>query len=266
MNTERANEKDAKRIVQAALGVEFEHADKAGGVDYRSADGQLALEVTRVTDEIRKSTADAERKSRDATRPNVELQSCWLVIVSDTQPRMKTIRQVLPPLLAQLEAAGETHFDHAALHPPTQEPLAGIVRELLCVGVERASGCPHDGGPQHRHGVILSPGSGGSASGSDEAAQLLIAALAARTDNLTKLARSGARERHLFVWIDDDTRFDIARPLSRATPTGSDDSFGPPSNPPMLDPAITHLWVVHEASRLGWLWDGERWRGLGKLA
>lgn len=267
MNTERANEKDAKRIVQATLGVELEHADKVGGVDYRSADGRMALEVTRVTDEIRKSTRDAERTSRDAASPDVELQSCWLVLVSDTQRGMKTIRQVLPPLFAQLEAAGETHFDRqqAALHALTQGPLTDLVRKLLSAGVERASGRAHDGGPLHRHGVILSLGSGGTASGSDEAVQLLVAALAAKTDNVLKLARSGAPERHLFVWIDDDTRFDIARPLSRAAPTWADDSFGPPSYPPGLDPAITHLWVVHEGSRLGWLWDGERWRALGEL-
>ena len=36
-----------------------------------------------------------------------------------------------------------------------------------------------------------------------------------------------------------------------------------PSITPALDPAITHFWVMHERSRLGWLWDGETWQALG---
>ena len=267
MNTERPNEKDAKRIVETMLGVELDHADGNGGVDYRSSDKQLVLEVTRVTDGLKKSTRHAGRVSRDAASPDVELQNCWLVFVSDTQPGMKTIRQVLPPLFAQLEAVGETHFDRqqAAVHAHAQGPLRDVVDMLVAAGVERASGHAHDGGSQHRHRVIVSLGSGGTASGSDDSAQLLIAALAEKTDNVAKLAESDAPERHLFVWIDDDTRFDIARPLSRVETSGPTAGFGVPSIPPVLDPAITHLWVVHEDSRLGWLWNGERWRELGEL-
>jgi hypothetical protein len=42
MNKERRNEREAKGIVEKVLGVELEHSDKDGGVDYRSTDGHAA--------------------------------------------------------------------------------------------------------------------------------------------------------------------------------------------------------------------------------
>jgi hypothetical protein len=89
--------------------------------------------------------------------------------------------------------------------------------------------------------------------------------LSRKKDNPRKLSASGVEQRHLFVWLDDDTRFDIARPLSREAPSWGDERFGLPSASPSLDPAISHLSVVHERSRLGWLWDGDTWRGLRDL-
>lgn len=47
MNKERRDERDAKAIVEKTLEIELEHADKEGGVDYRSTDGRHAVEVTR---------------------------------------------------------------------------------------------------------------------------------------------------------------------------------------------------------------------------
>lgn len=41
--------------------------------------------------------------------------------------------------------------------------------------------------------------------------------------------------------------------------------WGAPSIDPALDEAITHLWVVHEGTRRGWLWNGESWRELSDL-
>lgn len=105
-------------------------------------------------------------------------------------------------------------------------------------------------------------GSGGAASGSDGALEHLISALESKPDNVEKLRASGADERHLFVWIDDNTNFAIARPLSRDAPPWDDGGFGLPSKPPEIDPAITHLWVVHERSRRGWLWRGDAWQPL----
>jgi hypothetical protein len=64
------------------------------------------------------------------------------------------------------------------------------------------------------------------------------------------------------VWLNDDTGYNIARPLSREAPSWGDDGWGLPTTEPQLDPAITHFWVVHARSLLGWLWDGETWQEL----
>lgn len=267
MNKERSNEKDAKRIIEHVLRVDLEHADFTGGVDYKSADGEVAVEVTRVTDGGKKSARSALRASRSAAMPDVVLDNCWLVFLPDTQGGMRTILQDLPPLFAQLEYANVLVFDSqtAAVHVIENGPLADIYRCLLSAGVERASGSPHSSDPPHVHRVIPLLGSGGSSSGSDQAVEQLDAALAEKSDNITKLAASGARQRHLFVWLDDDTRFDISRPLSRSAPEWADEGFGEPTRAPDLSSEVTHLWVVHERSRLGWLWDGDRWHELQNL-
>ena len=91
---------------------------------------------------------------------------------------------------------------------------------------------------------------------------LLGDALAARTDNAAKLTESGATQRRLFVWIDGATPFAIERALSHQPPSWRDDGdngFGLPTQPPTLDPAFTHLWVLHKGSG-GWLWDGRDWQ------
>lgn len=147
---------------------------------------------------------------------------------------------------------------------------AELYRNLLLLKVEHASAVPHTGDPDpgHVHRVFVTVGGGGSASGSDEAVVMVTDALALKADNAQKLGSSGAESRHLFVWIDGATPFGIERALSQDAPSWDDDAdggFGSPSLAPQLDPAITHLWVVHERSRRGWLWDGQKWKALEGL-
>lgn len=200
--------------------------------------------------------------------PAGELRTCWLVFVPETQSKLKVFLQRVHPALVELEGAGETLFEQerAAIHLMQQGPLSHVYQPLIAAGVERASAVPNHAHRPHTHRVIASLGSGGSSSGSDQALDLLIKALDKKEDNPKKLKASGAEERHLFVWLDDDTRLDIARPLSREAPSWVDERFGTPSSPPALDSAITHLWVVHQRSRMGWLWDGRTWRKLPGLS
>lgn len=262
MNRESSDEVDAKQIVEGVLGITLEHADKYGGVDYLSTDGRIAVEVTRVTDGRKIAGRGALRASRETGVPEGELVNCWLVFASETQAGLKTFVQRVHPLLLQLEATGKHSFDDhsAAIHVLERGPLSDVYRSMLTAGVQRASAVPHRADPPHVHRMITSLGGGGSAGGSDAAVALLVDELHKKTDNPAKLSKSGAEQRHLFVWLDDDTRFDISRPLSRDTPSWSDGAFGLPSVVPLIDPAVTHLWVVHERSRLGWLWDGDTWR------
>lgn len=267
MNLERPNEREAKRIVEKVTGMALKHADANGGVDYLSTDGQHAVEVTRITDGRRRAGRDALAASPAAGMPDGELQTCWLVFTSDTQPRLKAFRQRVHVALVDLERAGETFFDRgrAGTHLIEGGPLSRIYQPLLDAGVERASAMPIHAHKRHAHRVIPSLGSGGSSSGSDPALDLLIEMLSRKEDNPKKLEASGVAHRHLFVWLDDDTRFDIARPLSHEAPSWGEERFGTPSTTPALDPAITHLWVVHESSRMGWLWDGKTWQELHDL-
>lgn len=267
MNRESPDEVDAKQIVEHVVGIALEHADKNGGVDYLSSDAQVAVEVTRVTDGRKAAGRGALRASQKVGVPEGELRTCWLVFASETQTGLKTFLQAVHPLLLQLETAGEEFFFDQAAHVHVLErgPLSEVYLGLLKAGVQRASAAPHHEDPSHIHKMIPSLGGGGSASGSDAAAELLVDELGGRADNPDKLRRSGAEQRHLFVWLDDDTRFDLARPLSRDAPSWDDGGFGLPSLVPVLDPAVTHLWVVHQRSRRGWLWDGETWRSLEDL-
>lgn len=269
MNQERPNERRAKKIVEKVLGVTLDHADKNGGADYLTPDGTIALEVTRVTDEdVRKGLrAWSESEQRQVSGP--QLEACWLVFTAETTSGLRTYRQRVQPLIAELEAAGLDSFtdQRAALSVLEGREHAELFRKLLRMNVERAAQHSRDT-DEHVHRVFVSVGGGGSASGSDESVVLLCDALALKDDNAKKLSASGAEQRHLFVWIDGATPFAIERALSHEAPlwnAGGDSGFGLPSAAPQLDSATTQLWVAHERSGRGWLWDGQNWRALENL-
>lgn len=264
MNQERPNEAIAKQIVERVMGIQLVHADTNGGVDYISSDGTVALEVTAVTDGKKQGARAALSRSKAEGSPTTKLQGCWTVMVAENHPGMKTFVQRVQPAIAELEFAGETHFEqqHAMVHVIEKGELSHVYLPLLKAGVERADHLPHQYHPEdpdHVHHIYPITGSGGSVSGSDESLDRLMDALNAKSDNPAKLRTSGAEHRHLFVWLDDDTWYNIARPLSHEAPSWGDEGWGLPTSEPQLDPAITHLWVVHARSRLGWLWDGQRW-------
>jgi hypothetical protein len=270
MNQERQNEADAKQIVEQILSVSFNHADTHGGVDYISTDGCIALEVTAVTDGAKKGVRDALRKAGTDKSTSLTLQTCWIVFVPDTQPQMKTFRRRVLPMIAELELAGLTYFEQhrATVHVVKEGVHSNLYRRLLETGVERAIHVPHSNHPDnsvHTHKLVISTGSGGSVSGSDEALARLTHELDKKTDNSAKLSATSSAQRHLFVWLDDDTAYRIARPLSRDAPLSPEEGWGLPTNNPSLGSDITHLWVVHQRTRHGWLWDGESWHELRDL-
>lgn len=268
MNQERSDERAAKMILEEIVGVQLEHADTNGGVDYVSVDGTHAVEVTRVTDGRRRAARGALRMSVGPEPHDGVLETCWVAFVPDTTSApLKTFRRNVHRQFVELERTGERHFEsgRATAHVLEKGPLSHLYLPLLRAGVETASAVEGHRHRLHAHKVIVSLGSGGSSSGSDEALVLLIEALGEREDNPRKLRESGAKHRHLFVWLDDDTRFDIVRPLSLEAPSWDIGGFGLPSFMPNLHSAITNLWVVHEGSRRGWAWNGEEWRDLREL-
>lgn len=269
MNQERPNEGRAKKIVERVMNVELCHADTHGGVDYLSPDGTVAVEVTAVTEGRRNGVRDALKRSVAKGVKGAELQTCWIVMVDDLQDEMKTFVQRVQPAIAALEAAGETRFvdQPAYVHVLQNGELSDAYRALLDAGVIRAGSAPHEvrsDDPGHAHRITVSLASGGSVTDSNDALGRLLTSLKEKPDNAKKLAESGADSRHLFVWVNGNTAGSITRTLVGDAPdyvTG----WGAPSIDPALDEAITHLWVVHEGSRRGWLWNGESWRELSDL-
>lgn len=268
MNQERPNEAAAKRIVERVMGIRLEHADKHGGVDYISPDHTVALEVTAMTEGTKRGAREALSRSK-SIGSQTELQGCWLVFAADNQPKMKTFIQRVQPAIAKLEFAGETSFDKQrnAVRILGGDERTRIYMRLIEAGVERATFLPPSDDSiekHHVHSLIVLTGSGGSTGGSNDSLGLLMEALRPKVDNAKKLANSAADQRHLFVWLDDDTPYGISRPLIRSEPSWSEKGWSAPTDKPSLDKAITHLWVVHGGSRRGWFWDGFTWHQLSE--
>jgi hypothetical protein len=289
-NKARPEELHALAIAERVLGIELIHTDSNGQVDLQSADpvgsldGEVAIEVTTVTSQERIATLKRLRKTIEeraskipGNLPPVVLKNCWIVLAPDTQPNVHKTVRLAEKHLALLEKHNVSRFDSLQIARRPQgggsgaKELDGAYARLAQLGIQLASvvaGCEReverDGSP-HRHKAVFSLGSGGSASGSNESVGLLCQALAGRSDNLQKLHISGAKRRHLFVWVDDDTQFSIARPLARIEPEeGDGGQFGLPTVAPNLGPSVTDLWVVHSRSLRGWYWDSESWRSLEK--
>ena len=115
MNQERPNERRAKGIVERESGILFDHSDKNGGADYRSPDGSIAVEVTRVTDEDALKGLRAWSESDNSPVMGTPLQACWPVFAAQTAPGLNTFKQRVHPLVAWLEQAGlYSFFDQRA--------------------------------------------------------------------------------------------------------------------------------------------------------
>jgi hypothetical protein len=73
-----------------------------------------------------------------------------------------------------------------------------------------------------------------------------------RGDNLTKLRRSGADERHMFILLPSmaDVEFRVTELFMR-----SDAPL--PSVPPDLPPEVTHVWVISVWGHSGMRWSPE---------
>lgn len=267
MNRERPDEAGARALVERVMDVSLEHADKTGGVDYLCQDGTVALEVTRFTDAEKLRGRAAARSSHGSSAASSHLRSGWVLMVPETQPKMKSLVQSVLPHLRLLEGVDETYFcsHQATIHIRRGRPLSGAY-EVLQAGVKRAGALGDDPTPQksHIHRVLLSLGSSGTVRGKDEALQGLDAELSARQDNLKKLHAKATEERHSFVWLDDAIPYEVARPLHRLAPDRIPGGEMVLSRPPQLDPIGTQLWVVSEESGLGWLGHREIWTYLAE--
>lgn len=261
-NREHDDERHARAFFTMITGQVVLHADVNGGVDYRSPDGSMAVEVTTVTDR----RAKAARRHIDdlvgswVTHPL--LGSCWLVSVNDRHPRLKGLPARVLPHLATLDHAGIRSVWRRSAYAFVSQPahVQAAVQGLVNNGIEFASAPPElCRGDDHDHTVRWLVGGGGVARDSDSALARIEADLNAHPDNFRKLLAAGADEMHLFVWIDAETPFSITRAFTAHT-GAAEPEFGLPTRPPALDGNVDYLWVVHRGTEAGWQWNGDRWR------
>ncbi len=262
-NKERPDEVRAKEIVEGRTGQSLKHWDKNGEADYISIDEKsLALEVTRLTGPERKVARASVQSSSGDDAISVDLQRCWSVFVPETQPGLKNIVVRMLPHLIELERRGVDKFfdQEAAIEVRFGGPNQDAYRGLLNLGISSASSIAHTAEGDHVHAVHLGLTSGGSSGGSDRALELIEEEVRSRPDNIKKLSLAQTKKNHLFVWLDFDTDFEVARPLQSPPPAFAD-RFGTPSRAPQVGEVVTDLWIVHEAGH-GWHWDGAIWNAL----
>ncbi|MHB1739686.1 MAG: hypothetical protein ACYCXA_09470 [Actinomycetes bacterium] len=191
------------------------------------SDRVVALEVTRAAvREVRAQQAAIDSASWEAPG----LTHNWTLQVAaagsgDPGAHVGTIAGKAPALLAVLERHDVARFD-PAYKPSRPGDLFGAVRKLRDIGVL-----------------------GGSA--------VTDAVEQAGNDNIAKLAKTGAAERHLFIWADrSDHATEGTLALGRL-----------PTKPPSLSVGIDVVWVAAWAPRVAYhCYASTLWRATPRVA
>jgi hypothetical protein len=233
----RGEEAWAKACISRALGVTVQHHDDGSepsmhDLEIEHADGsRAAIEVTSAAD-----PAPTELWNLIGGRWVLpDIAGGWTIGVRP-QARARTIRSQLPTLLHVLESQGVRRVWPAWSPGPFDAVAAslGITRLLQNTTSFPGSVYPTvDEGPEKTGGYV--PQSG------DPLAEWLGRWVAdpAREDNILKLARSGAAERHLFVVVPPfvDAPFAVVDLLVR-------DDAPLLVVDPLLPAEVTHAWVA----------------------
>ncbi|MFD6148767.1 MULTISPECIES: hypothetical protein [unclassified Streptomyces] len=227
---------------------------------YRNGHRFAALEVTTAMHAA--AHEQWQRTPRGNTWTDSRLSGEWTVRLA-SNARVKSLKARLPTVLAALEAADVSDFngswgpgdewldqaeslgiDTAHRSPRTVTP--GAIHCLPALDPEQAGGWVAETGDGFAHWVgqwLREP---------------------SRADNLSKLRRSGARERHLFVLIPMLTSapFTAFDPLLRSpSPL--------PTVPPDLPTEVSHVWGIcthgdgdafHWSPSRGWTGFPKPWR------
>lgn len=265
-NRERAEEVEARVIVERITGLEFEHHDATGTADYITTDhSTAALEVTTITNQALSGSIKLLAELRNSPHADSRLECCWSATVSEHHRKLKGIQLRIADAVVGLRDHNITsvHQWEWATYIWGRHPARSAVEILVRDQVQTVERWPEYCEAQDVHSthcITFMSSGGGSAGGSDASLALIVEELQARDDNSRKLRAETVSERHLFAWLDDQTDFAVARPLDRVD-DGRWEHFGLPTSRPNVSD-VDHLWVVHRRSGLGWHWTGEAWESV----
>jgi hypothetical protein len=242
-------ERIAKAIIEKLTGgkMVFRNDQSRGGHDFDleyPAGVLVPVEVTSSVDAQKAETYAAIRKG-GASVPRQKCQKHWLVHPLP-DANIRRIRNEVDQYLAAIEADGLTSF-HTYEHAYQYPSVAAILRNLRV----------ESGGVVQRGGIQIGyPGSGG-AIGAQTATEA-VSLEAMKPDNRQKLGRTGAQERHLFVYVD----------AINFLPWAALREFDPSVvKPPSLPDEITDLWAAAGAGKptayTVWRGSSAGWRVAG---
>lgn len=190
---------------------------------HRTTGSIAAVEVTSITDGTVKATFAAVDRYRRI--PRKLCAKDWRIHPA-ADANIKRIAEKADAYLADIEATGIERFS-SSLHASSLPPVAAIWRDLRV----QAGGVLPRKEPEI---VIALPVTGGAYGQS-----LVITAMdtvASTSDNLEKLAMSGATERHLAIYVDRSAT-SVLMALR---------DLDPPPEPPDLPAEVTHVWLFSE--------------------
>jgi hypothetical protein len=232
----RAEERQAKLIVEQALGVALAERDHPGAppglhdFDILWPDRRPgALEVTILTDEPWHRLRAALAEHGDVIHTE-ELRRRWLIGSKEAEyghPPFREIRKQLVSHLARVEAEGRNDFTE--LDRWSSPSVSRLLSELPI-----DHGHSYDSLKQPRV-IINAPGRTAMVSPDATHSALEEEISSERfSGERTKLAASGAEERHLFVWLDS-IRFEEWSGLCDAQP---------PAKSPAVPEEVTAIWLA----------------------
>lgn len=258
--TERKDEREAREVVEKVLGVELFFADLNGDVDFRFIrdNRQVALEVSRLTrSRDRQGSYEWSRESKSFDAP--QLRSSWLVL-TDGYPRFDGIDADLGQALHHLEIHSLDCYGESMDWWLGRVPTLNIALHLFRQRKVRAAyAYQREGSSKDVEGISkIHLGISGTwmSDGPNGAVEELNKCLALPlvTKKFDKLDRAGADERHLWLWVDSFTLGRLREPIR-----DFDDHRSLPVVAPDLPSFISHLWLVDDVAKHGWLWAANQW-------
>lgn len=249
---ERPDEIEARQIFEKLNLTQLEFADTNGGVDYvfQKIDCSGALEISRITrSEYLQGNIEWQKRGPSFEAPS--LRFSWYISVSG-YPTFRNIQQTIIDALACLERHEIGRYsdsqDWWIRHVPTlEDAVSGLSRQ----GVRTAQVIEPFRSSPNTSRVLLVPTESWMSDGPDGAVEVLNSFLESgkSDDNFLKLQNQNSDERHLWFWLDRYSEPRLRHPIE-----DPDRHHGLPTLGPRLPSHVTHLWLMDDAKKHGWMW------------